>query len=113
MRPKPRLAARGEKPIGVERAMRDSRINRIFEGSTEIMHLFIAREAVDRHFQVARAIIDPKVPLGGKMRNALPKIAAFYSGLVPLPVRWLGRWAEVPGVQRTGQPTCGTPSGRR
>ena len=71
------LAARGEQAVPVEQVMRDMRINRIFEGSTEIMHLLIAREAVDTHLAVAGDILEPDVAMKDKAKAA-GKAAAFY-----------------------------------
>jgi alkylation response protein AidB-like acyl-CoA dehydrogenase len=72
------LKARGEKPVPVERLMRDSRINLIFEGSTEIMHLFLAREALDPHLKVAGTVLDSRQPFGTRATAAL-KAGGFYA----------------------------------
>lgn len=94
------LEARGEEPIGVERMMRDYRINKIFEGSTEIMHLFIAREAVDKHLEVAGSIIDPKRSVEEKVADFVQKMVPFYAAWYP--TRWLG-WSFYPRYEEFGR----------
>jgi alkylation response protein AidB-like acyl-CoA dehydrogenase len=87
------LRARGERPIPIERAMRDSRINLIFEGSSEIMRLFIAREAVDHHFKTAFALVD-KGSTKSERTAAFGRVMKFYPAWYP--ARWIGK-GQVPG----------------
>lgn len=76
------LAARGERAVAAEQVLRDMRINRIFEGSTEIMHLLIAREAVDAHLTAAGDLASHDADLPAKLRAAA-QASGFYAKWLP------------------------------
>jgi alkylation response protein AidB-like acyl-CoA dehydrogenase len=80
------LTARGEKPYPVERLMRDNRVSMIFEGSSEIMRLFIMREALDPHLKVAGIALNSERPWGERLKSAFAA-AGFY--LWWYPKQWL------------------------
>src|SRR5579884_272097 len=96
------LAARGERAVPVEQVVRDLRINRIFEGSSEIMRLLIAREAVDAHLTAAGDLANPKADFRQKAKAAagasgfyakwLPQLV-FGEGQLPTSYREFGRLA--------------------
>jgi alkylation response protein AidB-like acyl-CoA dehydrogenase len=94
------LAARGERAVPAERVLRDLRINRIFEGSTEIMRLLIAREAVDAHLSAAGDLASPDADLQRKIR-AGAKASGFYA-------KWLPHLAAGKGTVPGGYGEFGT-----
>lgn len=106
------LKARGEKPYPVERFMRDARVTTIFEGSSEIMRLFIMREALDPHLKIAGIALNSERPWGERLASAV-KAAGFYAWWYPR--QWLpigggapadmhphlaGHFSEVAGLSR-------------
>lgn len=85
------LKGRGEEPYPVERMMRDCRINRIIEGTTDIMRLFLAREALNPHLKMASDLLKAHSPIGAKIKSGA-QLAKFYSRWYP--AQWIhsGLW---------------------
>lgn len=84
------LEARGERAVPAEQLLRDLRINRIFEGSSEIMRLLIAREAVDAHLTAAGDLASAEASLQDKARAAVGA-SGFYA-------KWLPKLVAGPGM---------------
>ncbi|VAX35260.1 Acyl-CoA dehydrogenase [hydrothermal vent metagenome] len=84
------LRNRGEAAYPIERILREVRVNRIIEGTSEIMQLFIAREAMDMHFGYIMPLLNAKN--SKEKRNALLKMMGFYTKWYPK--QWVGGAVE-------------------
>ncbi len=68
------LKGRGETAIPVERVMRDARINTIIEGTSQIMRLFIAREALDPHAKRILPLLSGEMSIFTKLKLIISMI---------------------------------------
>jgi len=80
------LKDRGMKPWAVERTLRDVRINQIIEGASEIMHLFIAREALDPHLKKTAALMSGRASFGEIVKTVFGVIGYYVPWYISL---WL------------------------
>ena len=98
------LRARGEEPAPIERIVRDARINLIIEGTSQIMRLFIAREALDAHMRIVGTLLDPRQQTPRRVAS-LTQAAGTYARWIP--AQWLGMLAPGPLGPRGMSPVLG------
>lgn len=80
------LKKRGETHFPIERVMRDARVNLIIEGTSEMMHLFIAREALDPHMNFIKPLFHPKTSTEEKLRGLFHMFVHYVTWY---PLQWL------------------------
>lgn len=68
-------------PVPAEKFVRDARISRIVEGTSEIMRLYIAREAMDTHVSRIVPMLDPRNK--NKMAHIFGNFIPFYASWLP------------------------------
>src|SRR5437762_400485 len=65
------LKARGDEPAPVDRLFWDSRINAIFDVSSEFMQLLICLQSLEPHLKIAAPVLNSRLPLAQRMQAAL------------------------------------------
>lgn len=95
------LKARGQHDWPVERVLRDVRINLIIEGTSEIMHLFIAREALDPHLDKIKTLLSLQTSTAEKVAAAW-RALKYYSFWYPR--TWMPLETRVPKMDARLKP---------
>ncbi len=94
----PSLKGRNEAAFAVERMFRDMRVNRIIEGTSEVMHLFIAREALDPHLRRVQAVLGPRGSIISRLKAAVSSglFYALWFTKLCLPSLGIGSFGSLP-----------------